>query len=904
VPGPIRHAGKVTERPPAGSGAAEGRLPPRFARSAASNYALTGVLLVVALVTTPILTRHLGAEGYGIWIFVGSAITYVQLLDLGFGGAVVAAVARLSARGDEDGLEQTLNSSFFVLAALGLVAFAVCVVAAQFVPGALHLDPPLAATTRDLLLILGLDVAVSIPMDTFGCGLVALQRYDLLNATLIGVALCQAVAWTAVLVFGGGLLGLGVVTVCISLVGQFARYVLLRRLLPTLSISPLRVQRAIVRSLVSPAGWYALGDCLDNFRDEASVLVLGMVQNVASAGVFAVGEKLATLGTQMGTPVTEPFFPHAAALAGRGDRAELSRAARIGARVAAGATIPCCLVVAIFARSALFVWVGPAFERAAPAVVILAVAFALQSFVGAPIKLVSGSGGQRLVASLGMAKVGVQVVLTAVLGIALGVTGVALAVLASVLAVEMLVTLPLACRTLGTRVSHVVMPIVRGHLPSLVVSGSLGWFVLRGPVSSFAHSHGRFAGIAVVGVGGLVVLVPYLVLFALFGLDRAARHQAMAWLRRTRHVRGRDVAAVATTTASVDGTGSTNAPRDSTTVWDEAARAGDHSRAEREPEREPERDRTMTIAVVVPVRDGSALVGRCVQACRDQSRPPDEVIVVDNGSSDDTAAVAVGAGASVLSEPVRGSYRARNRGWRSTSAEIIAFTDGDCIPDPNWLAQLVEPFRDRTVAAVGGAIVQAELASASQRWMVERRFLDQAQNAAHEFLPFFATANVAYRRSVLEALDGFDEAFLSGGDCDMSWRVQALGAGRLVYRPEAEVEHRVGPRLAEVTERWYRYEAEHILLERRWSDWPGHPAAEGFFKRTRRLWLMPAALGYRAWTGRPLSVPLIDAAVAVSRERGRVRGRIDARHATIGPMHFDARLLDAERDGRRDPALR
>jgi O-antigen/teichoic acid export membrane protein/GT2 family glycosyltransferase len=869
----------VTERRPAGSGAAESRLPPRFARSAASNYVLTGVLVAVALVTTPILTRHLGTERYGIWIFVGSAITYVQLLDLGFGGAVVAAVARLSARGDEDGLEQTLNSSFFVLAVLGLVAMAVCVVAAQFVPAALHLDPPLAGTARDLLLVLGLDVAVSIPMDTFGCGLVALQRYDLLNATLIGVALCQAVAWTVVLVGGGGLLALGVVTVCISLVGQFARYLLLRRLLPTLSISPLRVQRALVRSLLSPAGWYALGDCLDNFRDEASVLVLGMVQNVASAGIFAVGEKLATLGTQMGTPVTEPFFPHAAALVGSGERAELRHAARTGARVAAAATIPCCLVVAVFARSALFVWVGPAFERAAPAVVILAVAFALQSLVSAPIKLVSGSGGQRLVASLGIAKVGVQVVLTAVLGIRFGVTGVACAVLASVLAVEMMVTLPLACRSLGTRVSHVVVPILRGHLLSLAVSGSLGWFVLQGPVWSFAHTHGRLAGIAVVGAAGLVVLLSYLVLFALFGVDRAARHQAVAWLRSARHDRDGDVATVAAPTMrGTDSIGSTG-PRDD-----------------------------MTIAVVVPVRDGSALVAQCVHACRAQTRPPAEVIVVDNASDDDTAAVARAAGASVLTEPVRGSYRARNRGWRSTGADIIAFTDGDCIPDPNWLARLVEPFSDPSVAAVGGAIVQAELVSASQRWMVERRFLDQAQNAAHEFLPFFATANVAYRRSVLEKLDGFDEAFLSGGDCDMSWRVQALGAGRLVYRPDAMVDHRVGPRLAEVTERWYRYEAEHILLARRWSDWPGHPAPEGFFRRTRRLWLAPAAVVYRLWTRRPLSIPLIDAAVAVSRERGRLRGRIDARHATLGPMHFDARMLvtdaDAEGVASRDPALR
>ncbi len=315
---------------------------------------------------------------------------------------------------------------------------------------------------------------------------------------------------------------------------------------------------------------------------------------------------------------------------------------------------------------------------------------------------------------------------------------------------------------------------------------------------------------------------------------------------------------------------------------------------------------TLRVTVVVPVRDGAAMVAECVRACLAQSLRPVEVIVVDNGSGDETAAVARAAGATVLAEPVRGSYRARNRGWRSADSEIIAFTDGDCVPDRDWLANLMGPFSDPSVAAVGGAIVQDELKSASQRWMVERRFLDQAQNADHEFLPFFATANVAYRRSVLVALDGFDESYLSGGDCDMSWRVQALSVGRLVYRPNAEVRHHVGESLSEVTQRWYRYEAEHILLKRRWSQWPGYPPSQRFFARTKRVWQLPLSLGKRLLTGRPLSVPLIDAAAAISRERGRLRGRIDARKSTVAPLVWpdDASHDRARAELSRDAALR
>jgi cellulose synthase/poly-beta-1,6-N-acetylglucosamine synthase-like glycosyltransferase len=295
----------------------------------------------------------------------------------------------------------------------------------------------------------------------------------------------------------------------------------------------------------------------------------------------------------------------------------------------------------------------------------------------------------------------------------------------------------------------------------------------------------------------------------------------------------------------------------------------------------------MSIAIVVPVRNGESIIGGCIAACLSQTRPPDELIVVDNGSTDNTASVAAAAGANVLSEPRRGSYRARNTGWWSTRADIIAFTDADCVPDPRWLEELLEPFGDLSVAGVGGPIVQAELKSATQRWIIERRFLDQEFNASGSFLPFFATANAAYRRSVLEELNGFDPAYMSGGDNDFSWRVQALTTGTLRYCPTASVRHLVGEKLSALTSRSRRYAAGDILLERRWSNWPGYPETPGFLTRTKRVWQLPLAVGYRAMTRRPMSVPLIDAAMAISGERGRWRGRIDARGSTITPLRAD-----------------
>jgi O-antigen/teichoic acid export membrane protein len=530
----FRHAREMSESDGDRAGSARSRLPKGFGWSAVSNYAAAGVVMAVAFITTPILTRHLGPEEYGIWILVGSTIAYVELLDLGFGGAVVSAVARVSAADDRDGLERTLNTSFFLLLILGAAALLAALLAALVLPYAMHLSGSLERTTQELLLLLGFAMAMSIPMDVFGCGLVALQRYDLLNATLIVVSICEAAAWTVVLVKGGGLLALGIVTVVISLLGQVSRYVLLRRLVPSFSLSPARFDRGLVRSLAGPARWFAMGDTIEAFRDYTSVLVLGAVRNVATSGVFAVGDKLAGLGTAVGTPLAAPLFPHAAALVGAGDTDALGPAARTSSRLITGVTLPSCLVVAVLARPALIAWVGPTYERAAPAVAILAIAFGLRSLGTAAAKFVSGSGGQRLIALTSLAEVTTQVVLSAVLGEYFGITGVAVAILASVVCIELAITLPLLGKRLGTGTVQLVAPVLRTHVPSVAISGTVGWFVAEGPVLHFVNAHGRIAGTSAVAATGVAILLLYSVVLACLGLDGTERQAALAWLRNRR----------------------------------------------------------------------------------------------------------------------------------------------------------------------------------------------------------------------------------------------------------------------------------------------------------------------------------------------------------------------------------
>src|SRR5688572_8958532 len=96
------------------------------------------------------------------------------------------------------------------------------------------------------------------------------------------------------------------------------------------------------------------------------------------------------------------------------------------------------------------------------------------------------------------------------------------------------------------------------------------------------------------------------------------------------------------------------------------------------------------VSVIVPVLNDEARIGGCVAALLAQDYPREryEVIVVDNGSTDRTYEVVRGYPVTLLSEAqIRSSFAARNKGMREAVGEIFAFTDSDCTPAPQWLAE-------------------------------------------------------------------------------------------------------------------------------------------------------------------------------------------------------------------------
>jgi glycosyltransferase involved in cell wall biosynthesis len=227
------------------------------------------------------------------------------------------------------------------------------------------------------------------------------------------------------------------------------------------------------------------------------------------------------------------------------------------------------------------------------------------------------------------------------------------------------------------------------------------------------------------------------------------------------------------------------------------------------------------VSVVIPVRDGARSLPPLLESLGRQTlaRERFEVIVVDNASRDDTAAIARAAGATVVQEPIPNRSRARNAGIAAASADFIAFTDADCVVDAGWL-QAYLACRDSAPLLAGPVeVTTGEPPNAVERFEKLWRF--GQEHWVKE--GWAATANMAAEKSVLEAIGGFDFTYRHiGEDADLCVRAGRAGHA-LGWCPGAIVSHEAE------NERWK-------MLKR--AFFHGYSVNQAHYR---------LGLGYRAW---------------------------------------------------------
>ncbi|MCU0587244.1 MAG: glycosyltransferase [Syntrophobacteraceae bacterium] len=261
------------------------------------------------------------------------------------------------------------------------------------------------------------------------------------------------------------------------------------------------------------------------------------------------------------------------------------------------------------------------------------------------------------------------------------------------------------------------------------------------------------------------------------------------------------------------------------------------------------------LSVILAVRNAPVQIAKCLGSLEKQAKVHPEILVVDDGSTDETASVAESfSGVRVIRLDWGGPSRARNVGVRAARGEIVAFTDSDCVPHPDWLRELLHCFDDPEVAGAGGDQVspadETPFGRSVQDFfktigvMTEYIRPDESQRAIRE-TNHNPSCNSAYRKSAFEEVGGFSEDQFPGEDLELDLKLRRLGH-KLVYNPAAVVGHYRPGSLRALASMMRRYGAgERRLVEKhgflRMLDFQPFLILAGGFVLTAPIMAHPAA---------------------------------------------------------------
>ena len=213
----------------------------------------------------------------------------------------------------------------------------------------------------------------------------------------------------------------------------------------------------------------------------------------------------------------------------------------------------------------------------------------------------------------------------------------------------------------------------------------------------------------------------------------------------------------------------------------------------------------ISFSVIIPAKNSAKSLPACLQSLLHQDGfqfgEDYEVIVVDDGSSDNTTSIGEQYGVCVIRQANSGPAAARNRGAQSAQSDLLLFTDSDCIPQSNWCQEMIRPFCALEVMGVKGAYLCREFNPVSR--FVQQEFEYKYEGMAKlPQIDFVDTYSAAYRKFIFLENKGFDDSFPipSVEDQELSFRLSRKGY-KLVFQPTARVFHKHDLNLREYASR-------------------------------------------------------------------------------------------------------
>lgn len=444
------------------------------------NAGARGVLILAALVTTPLVFSRLDSGAYGVYVLALSLGSMVSILDFGLTPALVMVMSRAWHEGDHGKMQRDISSAFLLFLTIGVCVGGILMLfVPSLVSGLLHV-PIRDRQAAGVALRLAITAfAFNTWLAVFEAVPVALERYDLVAARMVVLSILNTAAVIICVLAGGGIEALMLVNLVSTLAGLALFYFVSRSLLPFLRFRPgynSRSVRQLVRFGVFKFAGSVGGTLAYRFDQYAIAGILG----VRAVAFYSIPSNASLRISSSMLQLVTPLFPRVSKL--KGDEAAIRKLFLDGTRVMMIVTTPVLLSIFIYGDLILRYWLGGARGQLAatystPALRWLLLAYLIQSLAAVPGIFSEALGRPEVNNGFSVIGAVIHVPLVLYLVPTFGITGAALALFLNS-ATQTLAFIALASRNL-VRVplsQFFSLCAARPLLPA-VPAGAAGWVV-------------------------------------------------------------------------------------------------------------------------------------------------------------------------------------------------------------------------------------------------------------------------------------------------------------------------------------------------------------------------------------------------------------------------------------------
>ncbi len=451
--------------------------PRQFLRNAAASYANLVLGVILSLVLTRVLLRDLGASTYGLWIVLLSIVGYLGVLDVGVSTAAVQRVARMTAIGDNQGLADVIRTASVFFSVSGGIAVAITMVLAPFLDRILHLGPTSAEVAGVTLVLLGVMLAVRFVTGVPNAVLFGVGRSDRSSVITLGSTLVTQGAQVVVVVLGGGLVWLGVVTV----VGTFVTFVMTSfvvRRITGHTVRSGRFERSIMVDLLRFGGRNTIITISGMVSFSLDALIIGIILPVAQVAPYDIALSTANLTrnlTTYGGDLLLPTYTHFESMQ------DPERQARLFSRTVMATlaiSLPVLVALAAFGDPILTLWLGNVPAKTYSIMIALGFVTALELPGHQCFIFLTGIGRNQLMMRMAVLGATVNLAGSIAFTFLLGPIGPAVGSLPAVLVIDFTILPIIVCRYLGVPFGRYVKDALLPVLPAVAMAGAVALAIL------------------------------------------------------------------------------------------------------------------------------------------------------------------------------------------------------------------------------------------------------------------------------------------------------------------------------------------------------------------------------------------------------------------------------------------